>query len=377
MEIEIGKNRKAYRTFGFDEISLIPSEETIDVDEVDVSFQLANYNFSIPILASAMDGAVDVRVCGVLGKLGGLAVLNLEGVQTRYEEPEEAIERIITAPKEKVLEVIREVYREPVKEELIEKRVREIKKEGVIASASSTPLNAERFFPICLSAGLDIFVLQSTLTTVRHKSSKWSLDIPSFCAKSPIPVIIGNCVTYEGALELMEAGASAVLVGVGPGAACTTRQVLGIGVPQVTAVADASAARDDFYRRTGRYIPVIADGGMRRGGDIAKAIACGADAVMIGSPIASAQEAPGKGYHWGMASFHPLLPRGTRIYVGILGTLKEILLGEAKTDDGTMNLVGALKLSMSSCGAQNIKEMQKIKIAYAPSIPTEGKALQR
>jgi len=212
---------------------------------------------------------------------------------------------------------------------------------------------------------------------VRHRSSKGSLDIPSFCERSPIPVIIGNCVTYEGALELMEAGASAVLVGVGPGAACTTRQVLGIGVPQITAIADAAAARDDFFKRTGKYVPVIADGGMRRGGDIAKAIACGADAVMIGSPIASAEEAPGKGYHWGMASFHPLLPRGTRIYVGILGTLKEILLGEAKRDDGTMNLVGALRLSMSSCGATNIKEMQKVRIAYAPAISTEGKSLQR
>ncbi|MEM0011363.1 MAG: GuaB3 family IMP dehydrogenase-related protein [Candidatus Bathyarchaeia archaeon] len=377
MEIEIGKNRKAVWTFGFDEISLIPSEETIDVDDVDVSFQLANFRFEIPVLASAMDGAVDVRICGVLGRLGGLAVLNLEGVQTRYDRPEEAIERIITAPKEQVIEVIKEVYREPIKEELIEKRIKEIKSEGVIAAASSTPINAERFFPLCLSAGLDIFVLQSTLTTVRHRSSKWTLDISSFCAKSPIPVIVGNCVTYEGALELMEAGASAVLVGVGPGAACTTRQVLGIGVPQVTAIVDASAARDDYYQRTGRYVPVIADGGMRRGGDIAKAIACGADAVMIGSPIASAEEAPGKGYHWGMASFHPLLPRGTRIYVGILGTLKEILLGEAKRDDGTMNLIGALKLSMSSCGAQNIKEMQKVRIAYAPAIPTEGKALQR
>ncbi|MBC7326931.1 GuaB3 family IMP dehydrogenase-related protein [bacterium] len=377
MEIEIGRNRKAYWTFGLDEISLIPSEETVDVDEVDVSFQLGEYTFPLPVLASAMDGAVDVRICSILGKLGGLAVLNLEGVQTRYENPEEAIEKIITAPKEKVIDVIKEVYREPIKEELIEKRIKQIKAEGVIAAASVTPANAERFFPICLKAGLDIFVLQSTLTTVRHKSSKYKLDIPNFCEKSPIPIIIGNCVTYEGALELMEAGASAVLVGVGPGAACTTRQVLGIGVPQVTAIADASAARDDYFRRTGRYVPVIADGGMRRGSDIAKAIACGADAVMIGSPIASAEEAPGKGYHWGMASFHPLLPRGTRIYVGILGTLKEILLGEAKRDDGTMNLIGALKLSMSSCGAQNIKEMQKVRIAYAPAIPTEGKALQR
>ncbi len=377
MEIEIGKNRKAYWTFGLDEISLIPSEETIDIEDIDVSFRLGDFRFPIPVLASAMDGAVDVRICGVLGNLGGLAVLNLEGVQTRYEKPEEAIEQIITAPGERVLEVLKDVYKEPIKEELIEKRIREIKKEGVIAAASSTPLNAERFLPICLSAGLDIFVLQSTLTTVRHRSSKWHLDIRSFCKKSPIPIVIGNCVTYEGAMELMEAGASAVLVGVGPGAACTTRQVLGIGVPQVTAIADSAAARDDYYQRTGRYVPVIADGGMRRGGDIAKAIACGADAVMIGSPIASAEEAPGKGYHWGMASFHPLLPRGTRIYVGILGTLKEILLGEAKRDDGTMNLIGALKLSMSSCGAQNIKEMQNVRIAYAPAIPTEGKALQR
>ena len=377
MEIEIGRNRKAYWTFGFDEISLIPSEETIDPDEVDVSFQIGDFRFSIPVLASAMDGAVDVRICAILGKLGGLAVLNLEGVQTRYEKPEEAIERIITAPKEKVIEVIRDVYREPIKEHLIEKRIREIKESGVVAAASSTPANAEKFFPICLSAGLDIFVLQSTLTTVRHRSSKGSLDIPSFCERSPIPVIIGNCVTYEGALELMEAGASAVLVGVGPGAACTTRQVLGIGVPQITAIADAAAARDDFFKRTGKYVPVIADGGMRRGGDIAKAIASGADAVMIGSPIASAEEAPGRGYHWGMASFHPLLPRGTRIYVGILGTLKEILFGEAKKDDGTMNLVGALRLSMSSCGAANIKEMQKVRIAYAPAISTEGKSLQR
>lgn len=377
MEIYLGLSRRAYRTFGLDEISLIPSEVTVDPEEVDVSFKLSDYEFSIPVLASAMDGAVDVKICGLLGKLGGLAVLNLEGVQTRYEHPEEAIERIINAPKEEVIDIIQEVYREPIKEELIGRRIEEIKKQGVIASASVTPQNAERFFPICLEAGLDIFVLQATLTTVRFKSSKGGLDIPNFCKKSPIPVVIGNCVTYQGAYELMEAGASAILVGVGPGAACTTRKVLGIGVPQATAIADCASARDDFLHKTGRYVPVIADGGMRTGGDIAKAIACGADAVMIGSPIASAEEAPGKGYHWGMASFHPSLPRGTRIYVGILGKLEEILFGKAKRDDGTMNLIGALRLSMGSCGAQTIKEMQRVPLAYAPAIISEGKSLQR
>ncbi|MCS7254709.1 MAG: GuaB3 family IMP dehydrogenase-related protein [Armatimonadota bacterium] len=378
MEVSIGRNRTAYIAYGFDDIALVPAAETIDPDDVDVRLRIGNVELEIPILASAMDAAVDVRLAILMSQLGGLAVLNLEGLQTRYESPEEVIERIVEAPQEEVVKVLQEVYREPIKEELVYERVRAIKAAGAKVGVASTPLQAQRLLPVAVNAGADVAVIQSTVTTVRFVSTRRQpLDWKAIRETIDTPLIVGNCVTYEAAIELMRAGADGVLVGVGPGAACTTRQVIGVGVPQVTAIADVAAAREDFLERTGRYVIVIADGGMRTGGDIAKAIAAGADGVMIGSPIASADEAPGKGYHWGMAAPHPGLPRGTRVKITYRAPLETILHGPARTDDGTQNLVGALKLSMATCGARNIREMQKVQIVVAPAIQSEGKLLQR
>lgn len=374
----IGRNRKARRAYGFDEIALVPGNVTIDPADVDISWNLGPFKFEIPILASAMDGVVSPSFAIEMGKLGGLAVLNLEGIQTRYENPDEILEKIATASEEEATRLLQEVYKEPIKAKLIKKRVQQIKDGGVVAAASLTPIRVEEFYKYALDGGLDILVVQSTVTTARHKSSRYrAVNFEELRKKVSIPIMVGNVVTYRAALELFETGIDAILVGVGPGAACTTRQVLGVGVPQVTATADVAAARDFFFKRTNKYIPVITDGGMRTGGDICKAIAAGADAVMIGSPLAAAKEAPGRGYHWGMATPHPDLPRGTRIKVGITGTLKEILFGPARTDDGTQNLVGALKNSMGLCGAQNIKQMQQVELVIAPSIKTEGKELQR
>ncbi|HIE43629.1 MAG TPA: GuaB3 family IMP dehydrogenase-related protein [Candidatus Omnitrophica bacterium] len=382
----IGKRREARRCYGFDEIALVPSSITINPEEVDTSWSLPvprtcgdgrDYKFEVPIIAAAMDGVVDTRFAIEMGKLGGLAILNLEGVQTRYENPEEVIEKIVSSSDREATYLVQQIYEEPIKDELVEKRIKEIKSAGVPAIVSAVPQNASHLGKIAEAAGADIFVVQSTVLTVKHISTKYSpVDLKKFCREMRIPVILGNCVTYEVAMELMEAGASAVLVGIGPGAACTTRGVLGIGVPQVTATSDVAAARDFYYKQTGRYIPVITDGGMRRGGDLCKAIACGADAVVIGSILARAKEAPGKGYHWGMATPHPNLPRGTRIHVGTTGTLKEILFGPARTDDGSQNLIGALQTSMGNLGARNIKEMQLSTIIIAPSIQTEGKIFQ-
>jgi IMP dehydrogenase len=359
-------------------VAVVPAAVSIDVADVDTSWRLGNHTFQIPFLASAMDGSVDPRLAIEMGKLGGLAVVNLEGVQARYEDADAAIKQIVEAPADTVIPIIQKLYQEPIKPELIKRRIKGIKDAGQLAAVAATPMGMKQFASIIFEAGADIAAIQSSVTSTKFVSSKGDgMDLTDFCKESPIPVIIGNCSSYESALSYMEAGAAAVLSGVGPGAACTTRKVCGIGVPQITATADAAAARDDYQKKTGKYVPVITDGGMRTGGDIVKAIVAGADAVMVGSPISATSDAPGKGYHWGMATSSAGLPRGTRVYVGIAGTLEELLFGPAKTDNGSMNFVGALKFAMSYCGARNIKEMQQAELVVAPSLPTEGKTAQR
>jgi len=373
----IGVERKARRCYGFDEIALVPGRVTINPEEVDTSVKIGSKIYRVPILAAAMDGVVDVKFAVAMGKLGGIAVLNLEGVQTRYENPDEVLDKIANATAEEATKLVQGVYLEPVKEGLVAKRIQEIKKAGVPVVVSAIPQRAERFGKIAEDSGADVFIVQSTVTTVKHVSKAYKiLDFNKFCKSMKVPVIIGNCVTYEVAYELMETGCAGLLVGIGPGAACTTRGVLGIGVPQVTATTDCAAARDAFYKKKKKYIPIITDGGMSTGGDICKAFACGADAVMVGSAFARSKEAPGRGYHWGMATPHANLPRGTRIRVGVTGTLEEILYGPAKVDDGSQNLMGALQTSMGSVGAKDIKEMHKTEIIIAPSIQTEGKVFQ-
>jgi len=373
----IGIGRRARRCYGFDEIALVPGARTVNPNEVDTSFEFCGKKFKIPILAAAMDGVVDVKFAIEMSRLGGIAVLNLDGIQTRYENPDTVLEEIAKASPAKATELIQSVYTTPIKEKLVSKRVSEIKKAKATAVVSCIPANADKFSRLAIDAGADIFVIQSTVTTTKHISTQYkTLDLHKFCKALKIPVILGNCVTYETTVELMETGASGLLIGVGPGAACTTRGVLGIGVPQVTATVDAAGARDFYFKRTGKYISIITDGGMNRGGDICKAFACGADAVMIGSSFARAQEAPGRGFHWGMATSHVNLPRGTRIQVGTTGKLKDILLGPAKVDDGSQNLIGALKTSMGSLGATQLKEMHDVEIIIAPSIQTEGKIFQ-
>jgi len=382
MGMWIGRNRKARVTYGFDEIALVPGDVTINPNEVDISFTLARregepLRLAVPILASAMDGVVDVRFAVEMGRLGALAVLNLEGVQTRYENPAEPLAEIVAADKEHVTALIQKIYTAPVREDLIARRITEIKEGGVIAAVSSIPQNAERYGAIAQEAGVDVFVVQSTVSTVRHISTEYrTLDIAAFCRAMRAPVMVGNTVTYSATLELMATGVAGVLIGVGPGAACTSRGVLGLGVPQVTATADCAAARDQFFKRTGRYIPIITDGGMSKGGDVCKAFACGADAVMVGSAFAKAEEAPGRGNHWGMATPHANLPRGTRIRVGVTGSLRQILFGPAEVDDGSQNLVGAITTCMGNVGAATIREFQETEIIIAPSIKTEGKLFQ-
>ncbi|MDD5097292.1 MAG: GuaB3 family IMP dehydrogenase-related protein [Candidatus Omnitrophica bacterium] len=373
----IGIGRRARRCYGFDEIALVPGAQTVNPNEVDTGFEFGGKKFKIPILAAAMDGVVDVKFAIEMSRLGAIAVLNLDGIQTRYEDPDEVLAEIAKATPQKATELIQKVYTTPIKEKLVSKRVAQIKQAKATAVVSCIPANAEKFSKLAIAAGADIFVLQSTVTTTRHISTEYKvLDLNKFCKSIKIPVILGNCVTYETTVELMDTGASGLLIGVGPGAACTTRGVLGIGVPQVTATVDAAGARDFYFKRTGKYVSIITDGGMNRGGDICKAFACGADAVMIGSSFARAGEAPGRGFHWGMATSHVNLPRGTRVEVGTTGSLKDILLGPAKTDDGTQNLMGALKTSMGSLGAANLKEMHDVEIIIAPSIQTEGKIFQ-
>lgn len=373
----IGINKRARRCYGYDEIALVPGMVTLNPSEVDTSFEIDGKKFSVPIMASAMDGVVDVRFAIAMGRLGGIAVLNLDGVQTRYDNPEEVLKAIAKASKAKATQLIQSIYTKPIKEKLIAKRIKEIKSAKVPAIVSCIPANAKRFAEIAQAAGADTFVVQSTVTSTRHISKEYkSLDLYKFCKSVKIPVVIGNCVTYEMTSELMQAGPKAILIGIGPGAACTTRGVLGIGVPQVTATVDAAAARDYHFKRTNKYIPIITDGGMRTAGDICKAFASGADAVMVGSTFARAKEAPGKGFHWGMATSHVNLPRGTRIFVGTSGTLEEILFGPARVDDGSQNLIGALATSMGCLGAKNIKEMHDVEIIIAPSIQSEGKIFQ-
>ena len=378
----IGRNRKARVTYGFDEIALVPGEVTINPAEVDTSFQIPKpdgsaIKLSIPILASAMDGVTDVKFCIEMGKLGGLGVVNLEGVQTRYDDPAEVLDKIAKADKEEVTELIQKAYLEPIKPKLISKRVQELKAAGVLAAVSSIPQKAEEFGRIAQDAGADVFIVQSTVSTVRHISTQYkSMELAKFCKDMKIPIIIGNAVTYSVTLELMQCGVAGVLIGVGPGAACTSRGVLGLGVPQVTATVDCAAARDYYHKLSGKYVPIITDGGMSKGGDVCKALACGSDAVMVGSAFARAKEAPGRGNHWGMATPHANLPRGTRIKVGVTGSLKQILFGPATVDDGSQNLVGAITTCMGNVGAANIREFQETEIIIAPSIKTEGKLFQ-
>ncbi len=378
MGMWIGRGRKARIAYGFDDIALVPGAVTVNPNEVDISWELGGRRFEIPIIAAAMDGVVGPRLAVEMGRLGGLAVLNLEGIQTRYEDPDQVIERIVSASLDEATRIIQGIYGEPIKEGLIHKRITEIKKGGGPAVVSSIPQRAERFAKIAEEAGADIFVVQSTVTTARHIATEYTpLDFTKLKKHLSIPLIVGNCVTYEACLELMQCGVDALLIGVGPGAACTSREVLGLGVPQVTATTDSAAARDFYYKQTGRYVPIITDGGMTTGGDICKALAAGADAVMIGSAFARAEEAPGRGYHWGMATPHQNLPRGTRIRVGVSGPLEQILLGPAFTDDGTQNLVGAIRTCMGSVGARNIREFQLTELIIAPAIKTEGKIFQR
>jgi IMP dehydrogenase len=378
MEIVLGRAKKTRRAYGFDEISLAPSIVTVNPDDAKVSVEIGGKKLGIPILASAMDGVVSPKTAVLMSKLGGLGVLNLQGVWSRYDDAEKVLEKIASVSKEEYVPLMQKLYQEPIKKELVIKRIKEIKGNKGIAAVSSTPQDALELGPVSRDAGVDIFVLQSTVISTKHKSSTSEpIDIKKFCEMMKVPVLIGNCVTYEVALTLMGTGVAGILVGIGPGAACTSRGVLGIGVPMATAIADCAAARNDFFKENNQYVPIIADGGMVVGGDICKAIACGADAIMMGSPIARAKEAPGRGFHWGMATPSPTLPRGSRIKVGTLGSLKEILLGPAKLDDGSMNFIGALKTSMGTLGATNLKEMQQVEVVIAPSILTEGKVYQK
>jgi IMP dehydrogenase len=365
-------------TYGFEDVSLAPGTETIEPADVDVAVSLVGIPLAIPILASAMDAVVDARFAGELARLGGLAVLNLEGVQTRYDDPDAILERIATAPDDQVHELLAEAYSSPIREELVARRIAEIHDAGSRAAVAATPAAARRFGPFCAEHGADLFLVQSQVSSARHLATGYDpLSLAEFTRFMPIPVAVGNTTNAEAAFALMEQGAAAVFVGVGPGAACTTREVLGIGVPQVTAISDVAAARDAYLTETGRYVPVVADGGMRRGGELAKAIAAGADALMLGSPLARAAEAPGRGTNWGMAAPSPTLPRGTRIRVGTVGTLERILFGPAGVTDGSENLVGALRQSMAALGARTIAEMQRAELVYAPSAQTEGKSWQR
>jgi IMP dehydrogenase len=377
MDIEIGRGKTARRAYGLDEIAIVPSRRTRDPEDVDISWSLDNLNLDLPCLASALDAAVDPTTAGIIGSLGGLAVLNLEGLQTRYEDPGPVFEEIASLPEHKATRIMQDIYAEPIKEELIFRRVQEIKDKGVIAAASLTPQRVERYHRAAIEAGLDVLVIQGTVVSAEHVSRTVEpLNLMEFVPSLNVPVIVGGCASYSTALHLMRTGAVGVLVGVGPGRICTTRGVIGVGVPQATAVSDAAAARMRHYLETGEYVNVIADGGMRTGGEIAKAVTCGADAVMLGSAFAKAEEAPGRGYSWGMATFHPTLPRGTRISTKTTGTLEEILVGPARENDGTLNLMGALRTSMATTGYQNIKEFQKAEVMFAPSLATEGKTEQ-
>ena len=378
MEIEIGRGKKARRAYGFDDIAIVPSRRTRDAEDVDIAWRLGPHLLELPLLASAMDGVVSPATAIALGQLGGLGVLNLEGIWTRYEDADTQLERIAGFSPAEATREMQEIYREPIKRELVVQRIKEIKEGGVLAAASLTPQRVREYWQDALDAGLDVLVIQGTVVSAEHVSTVVEpLNLKEFIASMPVPVIVGGCASYQAALHLMRTGAAGVLVGVGPGAACTTRGVLGVGVPQATAIADAAAARVQHLLETGQYVNVIADGGMSTGGDISKAIACGADAVMVGSPLARADEAPGHGCHWGMATFHPRLPRGARVQTTQVASLEQIVVGPASENDGTLNLMGALRTSMATTGYDNIQAFQKAEIMFAPALQTEGKKLQR
>ncbi len=379
VDIQLGRGKTVRRAYGIDEIALVPGRRTIDPSLADTRWSIGGIEREIPVIGSAMDGVIDVRMAVEMSKLGALGVLNLEGVQTRYDDPEPILDEIASVGPTEFVPLMQKLYSQPVREDLIQKRIQEIKAQGGIAAVSATPAGAARFGKAIAEAGADLVFIQATVVSTEHVNPDGvpALDLAKFCAEMPMPVALGNCVTYDVALELMRAGAAAVMVGIGPGAACTSRGVLGVGIPQATAVSDCAAARDDFEKETGKYVPVIADGGLVTGGDICKCIASGADAVMIGSPFARAQEAPGRGFHWGMATPSPVLPRGTRIRVGTTGTIEQILRGPAGLDDGTHNFLGALQTSMGTLGARTIKEMQQVDVVIAPSLLTEGKVYQK
>src|SRR2546421_916991 len=378
MEVEIGRGKKGRRAYGFDDIAIVPSRRTRDPDDIDITGTLGPYRFELPVLAAAMAGVVSPTTAGIMGKLGGLAVLNLEGIFTRYEDADEQLERIAELEPAEATAEMQRIYREPIKEELVAQRVQEVKEQGVVCAAALTPQRVTNYHETAREAGLDILVIQGTVISAEHVSTTSEpLNLKEFIRELPIPVVVGGCASYSTGLHLMRTGAVGVLVGVGPGAACTTRGVLGIGVPQATAIADVQAARSQHMLETNDYVKVIADGGMRNGGDVAKAFACGADAVMLGSPLARAHEAPGHGYHWGMATFHPTLPRGARVKGTQNGTVEEILLGPAHENDGTFNLVGSLRTSMATCGYEDIPSFHRAEVMVAPALQSEGKQLQR
>lgn len=365
------------RAYGFDEVAIVPGDVTVNPDQTSAEFKIADFTFEIPVIGAAMDAVTDVKMAVKMAELGGLSVLHLEGVQTRYDDPDAALERIARAPHSEVTSLMQQIYSQPIKEELIDKRIKEIKKAGATCAVSLTPASTKKFASAIVEAGADILFVSSTVTTARHISkSQRGLILSELCSSIGIPVVVGNCVSYSSCLELMRTGISALLVGVGPGAACTTREVLGIGVPQITATMDCAAAREDYFKESGRYVPVVTDGGFRKGGELCKAIAAGADAIMLGSILAQAEGAPGRGYHWGMANPHASLPRGTRIKVGTNGTLEQILFGPTSVTDGSQNFIGALRTAMGVCGALNIQQMQKAEMVIAPAITTEGKSWQ-
>jgi len=371
------KFKQLRRSYGFDEVAIVPGDATINPEQTNIDFKIGSFTFPIPIIASAMDAVTDVNFAVLMSKLGGLAVLNLDGIQTRYDNPAEILAEIAQAPSGKVTALLQKIYSQPIKENLIGERIQAIKKSGAVCAVSLVPATTKRFAPVVAETGGDILVVASTVTSARHISKSYrGLIFSELCQSIPMPIVVGNCVSYNACLELMKTGVSGVLVGIGPGAACTTREVLGVGVPQITATIDCAAARDEYFRESGRYVPIITDGGFRRGGDVCKAVAAGADAVMLGSIFAQAEEAPGLGYHWGMSHPHPALPRGTRIKVGTTGTLEQILFGPTSVTDGSQNLVGALRTAMGVCGAATIQEMHQAEMVIAPSIVTEGKSWQ-
>jgi len=371
------KFKEMERAYGFDDVALVPGDITINPNQTDIHFTIRSFKFPVPILASAMDAVVDPALAIKFGKLGGLAVLNLEGVQTRYENPDEILNQIAQASETEATSLLQKIYSAPIRENLIGDRISTIKQGGVTCAASLTPANTKRLAPIAEEAGMDILVVQSTVTTAKHISKSYrGLILPELCQTMSLPIIVGNCCSYSAALELLRTGIDAILVGVGPGAACTTREVIGVGVPQITATMDCTAARETYFKESGKYVSVITDGGIRTGGDLCKAFAAGANAVMLGSPLAQATEAPGRGYHWGMSHPHPTLPRGTRIKVSNRAPLEQILFGPTSVTDGTQNLIGALCTGMGVCGAKTIKEMHKVKMIIAPAIKTEGKYFQ-